>query len=247
MPARSRLIPALAAVAAILAIAAGWWSIASKPSATVPPAATAAASSFGPAIAVLPVANATGDARNDALALRIGQKTTDYLGKYGWLRAIGRSGGAAKSGADAVAAGREIGADYVVTAEVDSGADSPRATFHVDDAHSGARVWSQTLAPILEDPKSAAAEEELAGRAGSLMQSAVFDAEQTRAKAKKDGERTTYDCYLLGAWTGQAAQVRDCLEAAAKEEPLNPQRLDRPIEPREVAEAIWPGTIGRGG
>ena len=30
-----------------------------------------------------------------------------------------------------------------------------RATFQVDDVHSGARIWSQTLAPILEDPKSA--------------------------------------------------------------------------------------------
>ena len=94
----------------------------------------------------MPFANATGDAKNDALALRLGQKTTDYLGKYGWLRAIGHPVGAAKSGADPVAAARELSADYVVTAEVDSGADSPRATFHVDDAHSGARVWSQTLA-----------------------------------------------------------------------------------------------------
>ena len=33
--------------------------------------------------------------------------------------------------------------------------------------------------------------------------------------------QATYDCYLLGAWTGLAAQVRDCLEAAAQQEPLN--------------------------
>jgi adenylate cyclase len=218
---RGRLVPAVAALAAILAIVAGWRLIAVKPSATAPPAA--AASSFGPTIAVLPVANATGDARNDALALRIGQKTTDYLGKYGWLRAIGRSGGAAKSDADAVAAGREIGADYVVTAEVDSGADSPRAAFHVDDAHSGARVWSQTLAPILEDRKSAPAEEELAGRAGALMQDGILLAEHKRAESKKDGERTTYDCYVLAMMDNPdtAARLRDCLEAAAQKEPLN--------------------------
>ena len=219
---RSRLVPAAAALAAILAIVvAGWRFVAVKLSATAPPAATATSSSFGPTVAVLPVANATSDARNDALALRLGQKTTDYLGKYTWLRAIGRSGGAAKSGSDSIAAGRDLGVDYVVTGEVDSGGDSPRATFHVDDAHSGARVWSQTLTPILEDPKSGAAEEEIAGRAGWLMQGAIFDTEQTRAKAKKDGERTTYDCVLLGAWTGLAAQVRDCLEAGAKQEPLN--------------------------
>ena len=104
-----------AALAATLGIVAGWWSIASKPSATVPPAATATASPSGPAVAVLPFVNATGDAKNDTLALRLGQKTADYLGKYTWLRAIGRSGGAAKATADPIAAARELGADYVVT------------------------------------------------------------------------------------------------------------------------------------
>ena len=65
-------------------------------------------------------------------------------------------------------------------------------------------------------------EDEIAGRAGWLMQDAIFNAELTRAKAKMDGERTTYDCYLLeGALWSLAAQVRDCLEAAAKREPLN--------------------------
>jgi class 3 adenylate cyclase/TolB-like protein len=190
MPAPGRLFLALAALAAILALAgaASWYWVAGKHSATAPPAATATSSSFGPAVAVLPFVNATGDAKNDALALRLGQKAADFLGKYGWLSAIGRPGGAAKPAADPIAAAREFNADYAVTAELESGAESPRATFHVDDAHSGARVWSQTLAPILEDPKSGAAEEELAGRAGSLMQSAIFNAEVTRARSKKNGE-----------------------------------------------------------
>jgi adenylate cyclase len=202
MPARSRLFPALAALAAILVVAgAAWFFVAGKRFAPAPPAATATPV-FGPTVAVLPFVNATGDAKNDALALRLGQKAADYLGKYGWLRAIGRPG-AAKSSADPVVAGREIGTDYVVTAEVDSGADSPRATFHVDDAHSGARVWSQTLAPILENPKSGAAEEEIAARAGWLTsQRAILNAEVTRAKAKKDGERTTYDCVVLALVEG---------------------------------------------
>jgi adenylate cyclase len=223
--ARDRLIPALAALVAILAVvgAAGWYFVTSKPLATAPPVTTAAASSFGPAVVVLPFVNATGDAKNDTLALRLGQKAADYLGRYTWLRAIGRSGVAARSGTDPVAAARELSADYAVTAEVDSGADSPRATFHVDDARSGARVWSQTLVPILEDPKSGPAEEELAGHAGWLLQGAILDAERARAKAKKDGERTTYDCVVLGfnPSPDTAARLRDCLESAAQKEPLN--------------------------
>jgi TolB-like protein len=229
---------ALAALAAILAVVAGWRFIAVKPSAIAPSAP--AASSFGPAVAVLPFVNATGDAKNDALALRLGQKTADYLGKYTWLRAIGRSGGAAKAVADPVAAARELAADYAVTAEVDSGADSPRAAFHVDDAHSGARVWSQTLAPILEDPKSGAAEEEIAGRAGSLMQDAIFNTEHKRAESKKDGERTTYDCVVLGIGDNPdtAARVRDCLEAAAEREPLN-SNVWRALSDVVMDQRIW--------
>ena len=55
------------------------------------------------------------------------------------------------------------------------------------------------------------------------MQSAIFNAELTRAKAKKDGERTTYDCVVLGLWDNpdMTARLRECLEAAAKKEPLN--------------------------
>ena len=223
--AREGLVPALVALAAVLVVAGAvaWNFVASKPWTAATSSTAPKSSSFGPAVAVLPFANATGDAKNDVLALRLGQKTTDYLGKYGWLRAIGRQGGAAKGGADPIAAARELGADYVVTAEVDSGADSPRATFHVDDAHSGARLWSQTLAPILEDPKSGAGEEEIAGRAGALMQREILNAELTRAKTKKDGERTTYDCVVLGFGDNPdaAGRLRDCLEAAAQKEPLN--------------------------
>jgi TolB-like protein len=112
------------------------------------------ASSFGPTVAVSPFANTSGDTKNDALALRIGQKATDYLVKFTLLHTMGSWGGAAKIAADPIVAGRELGAAYVVTGNVESGTGALRATFQVNDVHSGARIWSQTLAPILEDPKS---------------------------------------------------------------------------------------------
>ena len=111
---------------------------------------------------------------------------------------IGSSGGAVKSTAEPVAAGRELGADYAVTGDVESGGDALRVTLHVDDVHSGAQVWSQTLSPILEEAKSGAAEDELAGRAGSLMNETIMVGEQRRAQAKDDRARTTYDCVVLG-------------------------------------------------
>jgi adenylate cyclase len=220
---RSQLVPALAALAALVVAAAAWhfrgslWT-------TAPLSDSAPlTSSFGPTVAVLPFANASGNAQNDALALRISQKATDYLGKYTLLRTIGSWGDAAGSAADPIVAGGKLGAAYVVTGNVESGTDTLRVTFQVDDVRSHARIWSQTLAPILEDAKSGAAEEELAGRAASLMDDAILVAENARAQSKNVGERTAYDCVVMGFAVGPAtaARVRDCLEAAAQREPLN--------------------------
>ena len=219
---RRQLFPALAALAAlVVSAAAAWHFFGGRFSATT--RLPALASSFGPTVAVSPFANTSGDARNDALALRIGQKATDYLVKFTLLHTIGSWGGAPKSAADPIAAGRELGAAYVVTGNVELGAGALRATFQVNDVRSGARIWSQTLAPVLEDLKSAAAEEELAGRAASLMKEAILVAENARAQSKDDGQRTAYDCVVIGFFVGPAtaAGARDCLESAAQREPSN--------------------------
>jgi hypothetical protein len=73
--ARSRLVPALVALAAILALggAAAWYWIAGRPAPNV-----AASAPFGvPTVAILPFANVTGDPQYETLTQRIGQKTRD--------------------------------------------------------------------------------------------------------------------------------------------------------------------------
>jgi adenylate cyclase len=216
---RRQLVPALAAFVVVAAVVLHFFG--SRLSTTAP--LSALASSFGPTVTVSPFANTSGDTKNDSLALRIGQKATDYLVKFTLLHTMGSWSGAAKSAADPIVAGRELGAAYVVTGNVESGTGALRATFQVNDAHSGARIWSQTLAPILEDPKSGASEEELAGRAAALMKEAILVAENARAQSKDNGQRTAYDCVVIGFSVGPttAAGARDCLEAAAQREPSN--------------------------
>ena len=218
---RKQLVPALAAV--FVAAAAAWFFFGGNPTTTAESPAPTPASSFGPTVAVLAFANTSGDVDNDAPALRIGQKAADHLGKYTLLRTIGSSGGAAISAADSIEAGQALGADYVVTGNVESGAGDLRVTFRLDDMHSGARVWSQTLSPVLEDEEPGTREEEVAGRAGALMNTAILHAEAERARRKSDGELTTYDCVVLGLLVSPAtaAHLRDCLEAAAQREPAN--------------------------
>jgi adenylate cyclase len=226
---RSRLVPAAAALAVLLVAvgaAAVWYLTVGKPAATVASSAPVPAARSGPpTVAILPFANVTGNPQYDPLTQRIGQKTMDAAGNAAIWRIVGRPGGAAGSAGDPIEAGRQSNADYVVTGNLEAGGDALRVTFQVDDVHSGARIWSQTISPVLESVNSPAAEAEVAGRAEGLLSAAILDAERTRLSAAGDIEKTTWGCVLLGFATGQkpdtVARARDCLEAAAQREPSN--------------------------
>ena len=117
-----------------------------------------------------------------------------------------------------------MNADYIVTGNLEAGGDALRVTYQLNDVHSGARLWSRTISPILEKPNSAAAEAEVAGRAEGLLIDPILNAEYARLSSKGDIGKTTWGCavegYLVGPET--AARARDCLEAAAQREPSNP-------------------------
>ena len=116
---------------------------------------------------------------------------------------------------------------YVVTAEVNWGRIPQRATFHVDDAHSGARIWSQTLTPVLEDPKSGATggrNRRARGMADAKQRS--WAPSKREGEGQEDGEQTTYDSSYLGFWglvPIRRRRLRDCLEVrGANENPRTP-------------------------
>ena len=225
---RSRLVPAAAALAALLvavgAAATAWYFTAGKPAATVASAAPTVRSGV-PTVAVLPFANVTGNPQYDPLTQRIGQKTRDAAGNNMIWRIVGSPGGAAAGATDPVEAGRQLNADYVVTGNLEAAGDALRVTFQVDDVHSGARIWSQTISPVLESVNTAAAEAEVAGRAEGLLSDAIRDAEYARLSSTGDIEKTTWGCALQGSLIFSkpqtAARTRACLEVAAQKEPSN--------------------------
>jgi adenylate cyclase len=223
---RSRLVPAVAAIAALLVVAgaaaAAWYLTGGKTAATVAVSETMPAARSGvPTVAILPFANVTGNPQYDTLTERIGQKTRDAAGNDTIWHIVGSPGGAT----DPIQAGRQLNADYVVTGNLETGGDALRVTFQADDVHSGARIWSQTISPVLESVNTAAAEAEVAGRAEGLLSAAILDAERTRLSAAGDIEKTTWGCVLLGLGVDQrpdtVARARACLEAGAQREPSN--------------------------
>ena len=175
----------MAALAALLVVAgaaaAAWYLSAGKIAAVVTSSGPTPVARFDiPTVAILPFANATGNPQYDALAQRIGQKTRDAASNATIWRIIGCSGGAAASTADPIYAGRQLGADYAVTGNVEAAGDALRVTFQVDDVHSGARVWSRTVSPTFESVNTATAEAEVAGHAEALLSEAILEAERGR-------------------------------------------------------------------
>jgi adenylate cyclase len=238
---RRRLVPAAAAFAALLVAigtaAAAWYLTAGKPAAVVasPPLATR---SGVPTVAILPFANVTGDAQYEAVTQRIGQKMRDDASNASIWRIVGGSAGA--SAADPIDAGRKLNADYVATGNLEAGGDALRVTLQLADVHSGVRLWSQTISPLLEKPNTAAAEAEVAGRAASLIDEAILDAERTRLSSAGDITKTTWGCVLLGfnPKPDTAASARDCLEAAVQREPSNPNVWESLAETIN-AQRVW--------
>ena len=87
------------------------------------------------------------------------------------------------------------------------------------------RLWSQTISPVLEKPNTAAAEAELAGRAESLVDEAILEAERARLSSAGDITKTTWGCVLLGFADPEARHCSErprMPEAAVKREPSNP-------------------------
>jgi adenylate cyclase len=221
---------AAVAVAGVMALAvagSGAWYLV-RGARPVGPAPAQVAVSQGPTVAVLPFVNESGDANNDALATRIAEDTVGYLGNFSWLRIVGRSAGSTKPGGDPIEAARQIGADYIVTGNLRSGAAALSVSFQVDDARSGARVWSKTLEPTAEAIRNGSGEAEIAGRAsaliGELGNGAISDAEFKRIQSKPAGELSSYECIVLGNYSGipaMTARGRACLEAVVEREPAN--------------------------
>ena len=225
---RDRLVPAVAAVAALIAIAgaAAWYLKAVKTTTTVASVESAPAAPFGvPTVAILPFANVTGDSQYDTLAQRVGQKTKDVTSSANVWRIVGRTAGV-ESAADPTGAGRQLNADYVVTGNLEGGGDALRVTYQLNDVHSAARLWSQTISPVIEKPTTTAAEAEIAGRAASALASAIINAEYTRLSSTGGLGQTSWGCVLQGSFVWSkpetAGQARECLEAAAKTDPSNP-------------------------
>jgi TolB-like protein/DNA-binding winged helix-turn-helix (wHTH) protein/tetratricopeptide (TPR) repeat protein len=223
------VVPALLGLG--LLIAGGAWMLtASTGPALRPPAMI----SRGPAVAVLPFANGTGDAGQDALADGLTQAMISALGRFGELSVLARGATSAYKGRapDATELGRTFGVDYVVDGDLRRDGERSRVDIRLSDARNGTQVWSKSFTANTNATSLLSIQDEISGQASAMIGSywgAIGVAEFKRIQAKSSAELTPYECIVQGvigtstdvSVAEPIARARDCLERLTRGEPGN--------------------------
>jgi TolB-like protein/DNA-binding winged helix-turn-helix (wHTH) protein len=199
---------------------------------TVPPAS--ATVSRGPAVAVLPFENSTGDSGEDTLAEGLTQGMISALGRFSELRVLARGMTSAYRGRvpNAIDLGRDLGVDYAVDGNLRRNGEMSRVDIRLFDARTGAQVWSKSFEADAAAANQLAAEDEISGQASAMIGSywgAIGVAEYKRIQGKLGTDLTPFECIVQGVIGTSTditipepvAKARDCLERLTRREPGN--------------------------
>jgi adenylate cyclase len=219
----------------VLAIAGvGWWQFGGAPEPKVvevaevegelPPLPT------GPAIAVLPFDNLSGDPEQEYFADGLAEDILTRLAAFLDLKVIARNSSFQYKGTavDVREVGRELGADYVLEGSVRRDATSIRISAQLLDARDGGHVWAETYDRDLSVASVFAIQDEITeqvtaaigGAHGAIAASGI-----SRLGSGQVGDLRSYECVLLTYQYNSLPApdvhkaARDCLEEVVVREP----------------------------
>ena len=227
-----RLVPIGATLFVAVLVAVGIaWKI-QKPSSErfAPSNDPAVAMPTGPAIAVLPFNNMSGDPKQDFFADGITEQLITDLSRFRNLYVIARNSTFAYKGRaiDVRQVGRELNARYVVEGSVQRGGDAVRVNVQLLDAASGAHLWAESYERSLKNAKVFGVQDDITARVVSAIgdtHGAIFRSTFEQSAGKGTTSLGAYECVLYGYayWRVttpvEHLKVRDCLEQAVKLDP----------------------------
>jgi TolB-like protein/class 3 adenylate cyclase len=186
------LVPALAALLAIVLMGGVWHFWPAEP----PPKGK-------PAIAVLPFDNLGGDEASARLADGITEDIITDLARFHDLDVIARNSTDVYKGkpVDVRQVGKDLNVGYVLEGSIQRQGDNIRATGQLIDARTGAHLWSERWDRPAEDVfavQTEVAEKVAAALGGDLTMGQITRAELQRAKRMRPNDLTAYDYFLLG-------------------------------------------------
>jgi adenylate cyclase len=157
----------------------------------------------GPALAVLPFDNLSGDPSQDFVSDGISEQLITVLSNYDDLRVLARNTTFAykKKALDVVELGRQLRVQYVIEGSFRRAGDQIDVTAQLIDARTGTHVWAQTYEQLTARTSLISIQDDIAHRissaVGDVPTGAVAKAELERMRNKPAAEPSSYECVLL--------------------------------------------------
>jgi TolB-like protein/Flp pilus assembly protein TadD len=178
-----------------------------------------------PSIAVLPLANLSGDLRQDYLADGITELLITDLSKIGSLRVISRTSVMHFKGSDELLPeiARQLGVTSIVEGSVSRADDRIRITAQLIDAATDSHLWAETYERPVSDVLTLQAE--IAATVAGEVSAQLTPGERTLLAAARAVDPAAYDLYLKGlfAWSRRSpagfAAALDLFAAAIAADP----------------------------
>ena len=184
----------------------------------------------GPAIAVLPFTNETGDPAQEYFSTGLTEDLINRLSRFQQFKVFARNSTAQYKDetVDVEGIGRDLGASYIVDGSVRLSGDRLRVAIDLADASDGAHLWSETYDRDLSAEDVFDIQDDIAGRVVAIIadfQGIVLRAGIKAAAGKPPADLNAYDCelrlvaYYDGGTPDEHAIIRDCAERAIERDP----------------------------
>jgi TolB-like protein len=184
-----------------------------------------------PALAILPLANLTGDAANDYLCEGLSEDLIDRLSRLRWLPVIARNSSFAFASdkLDPRIIGQKLRAKYVLEGRIKAAGEGYSVSVSLSDAVSGYSMWSHRV-PLPPD-RSQDTLDPIVGELVGVLDAQIDYAEQLRARGNRQNRPEFNDLIWRGRWhlnrlTRVDSEIaRQLFDKALELEPDSPEAL----------------------
>src|SRR6202051_858919 len=175
--------------------------------------AAATTTSRKPSIAVLPLANMSGDPEQEFFADGLTEDIITELSRFHELLVISRNSTFVHKGKAVKVqdVGREFGVDYVLEGSVRKAGDRIRVTVQLIDAETDRHIWAERYDRKLED--IFAIQDEMTRAIVATLPGRVEAARHDRAKRKPTDNMAAYECVLAAKVLHHRSMREDNVEA----------------------------------
>ena len=184
-----------------------------------------------PALAILPLANLTGEATNDYFCEGLSEDLIDRLSRLRWLPVIARNSSFAfvSDKLDPRIIGQKLRAKYVLEGRIKAAGDGYSVSVSLSDAVTGYSMWSHRV-PLPPD-RSQDALDPIVGELVGVLDAQIDYAEQLRARGNRLNRPEFNDLIWRGRWhlnrlTRVDSEIaRQLFDKALELEPDSPEAL----------------------